>query len=252
MSPIIAVNRLKDLGVSLAYAYRVLEVAEQYGQKCHPIADGMVTVTCDDDGEFAISTQTGASHRKISSGRSAVTLAPKSKRQYTSRGSNANKSGRNKMAPKGRAAAVAEPEVTEEEAAPDYTGYADKGPTPTMADFVEWLEIEVYGGEFPGTAKEQAAFANGVRLGGTLRMEFQKSDFNIERREERRAERAVATEEEPADETEAVAPAKPARGRATATAKPAATATAKPATRGRGRGKPVAAGASAGGAEAPF
>lgn len=90
------------------------------------------------------------------------------------------------MARKTAQVAEPEPEDTEDEEAKDYTVYAGKDATATMADFGEWLLAEVYGDEYPGDAD---SFLDGVRLGGTLRMEFQRSDFNIERREQRAAER---------------------------------------------------------------
>jgi len=148
--------------------------------------------------------------------------------------------------------AVAEPETPEtDETVKDYTVYAGKEPTPTMVDFADWLIQEV-GLEF-GTVKEQNAFRDGVRLGGTLRMEFQRSEFNVERREKRRQAREAAAAAEPeANGAAAPAPAKPAaRGKA-ATAKSAATTTTKPtAPARRGRGA-VAAAAKPDTAAAPY
>lgn len=112
----------------------------------------------------------------------------------------------------------------------DYTVYADKPITPKMQDFHEWLE-EVTGLELD---------LRSVALGPTLYHDFQASDFNKERTEQRRAERASARTE-PDEE----APAKPARrGRA---ARPVAVADepeeapAKPAraVRGRAAAKPA-------------
>lgn len=132
------------------------------------------------------------------------------------------------------ARAVAEDDE-DEEAAKDYTVYADKEPTPTMSDFADWLEEEV-GLEFE-TEQEAAIFRMGVRLGGTLRMEFQRSDFNRERRAERKSAKAAKPK---AAET-AKAAKKPAKAaKASADAEPAAEAAkpaqAKPATRGRRTG----------------
>lgn len=162
------------------------------------------------------------------------------------------------MAPRGRAAAVqAEPEhMTEEETEKDYTAYADKEATPTMADFTEWLEEEVYGGVYSEVPAERDAFLDGVRLGGTLRMEYQRSDFCRDRREQRRAERATATAEtetETEGETgeEAKKPAKPARGPRTAAKPVAAKAASKPAASAPARSRPRR-GAAAATAEAPF
>lgn len=156
---------------------------------------------------------------------------------------------------RGKAAAkAAEPEEVEEEAeveeaeeddeAKDYTGYADKVPTATMTDFHEWIVDNVYDGELPFEDVDEA-FLKGVHLGGTLRMEFQRSDFNRERRAERKAAKpAAAKTEEPEEEAEEeVKPAarKTARSK-TATTRPA---TKPAATRRRG-------GAKAAAAEAPF
>jgi hypothetical protein len=155
-----------------------------------------------------------------------------------------------------RGAAVAEPEVDEtEDGVKDYTIYAEKDPTPTMQDFADWL-IEEVGLEFKSSQHEDE-FRTGVRLGGTLRMEFQRSDFNKERKAERRAARAEENGADEVDETEE-APAKPARGRQAAKAgaakagptKGAAKAAATtPAAPRRGR-RATAAAATSG--EAPF
>lgn len=139
---------------------------------------------------------------------------------------------------------AADPEVEEAESGEkDYTGYADKAPTATMSDFAEWLVDEVYGGKYPG---DEDDFVNGVRLGGTLRMEFQRSEFNIQRREERRQERAAAAEAEP-EEEEAPAPKRAARGKTAATkAAPAKAAPAKAAgTAPKRRGRTAKASAEA-------
>jgi hypothetical protein len=169
-----------------------------------------------------------------------------------------------------RRAQVAEPEPEVEEAGElDYSVYAGKDATPTMEHFGIWIIDEVFGGEFPGKQNEEDAFLDGVRLGGTLRMEFQRSEYWKETREQlkadREAERAEARstrsakngKAEPEEEDEEEAPAAPARrtrGKAPAAAAPARTATrgrsaaaksdAKPAAPARrGRGKT---------AEAPF
>lgn len=138
----------------------------------------------------------------------------------------------------------------------DYTVYVTKDPTVTMAAFADWL-IDVTGIEFTSERAEDA-FIKGVQLGGTLRMDFQKSDWwqehednprNAEEPEPEPAKPArrsgkakVAAvpdieEEEPEDdeeggEEEEAPPAKPARRSGRAAAKPPAPA--KPATR-RGR-----------------
>jgi hypothetical protein len=119
----------------------------------------------------------------------------------------------------------------DEQEAKDYTGYADKAPTPTMSDFCEWLLDNVFGGELPIEDPEEA-FQAGVRLGGTLRIEFQQSDFCKQRREERRAESRKA----------AKAPAK--TGKTTARQTAGTTAKVKPGAavgKPEGRPRPAAA-----------
>jgi hypothetical protein len=134
-----------------------------------------------------------------------------------------------------RRGAVAEPEaVTETEDGPvDYTIYAEKDITPTMADFADWIVQEVYAGDEKAFNAEDPYRI--VALAGTLRMEFQRSDLNQERREERRlareearsASKSAKAKSETSDETETEI-AKPARRGRPAVAKPAA---GKPATR---------------------
>jgi chemotaxis protein histidine kinase CheA len=148
-----------------------------------------------------------------------------------------------------RAAAPVE-EVVEE--AEDFAVYADKNITDTMADFADWIVEEVYGGD--ENAFRKASSERIVALAGTLRMKFQASDMNIERREQRKLERQSAA---PEPEPEA-APAKPARrGRVAAAPEPEA-APAKPARRGRvaaaeaAPAKPARRGRVAAAAAAPY
>lgn len=142
-----------------------------------------------------------------------------------------------------RARAAVEPEVEatepEDNGVKDYTGYATKEPTAAMQDYVQWLGDVGAKPEF-GTQKEEAAFAHGVRLGGTLRMEFQRSEFNQAQREARRAAKLADSAAEPAEAEVEEAPAPKATGR-----KPRAAAAPKPAAPKRGRGKPVGAASGA-------
>ena len=226
-------------GILPRHAHRVVNIAYQHGLKCAPTEEGSVTVRYRGE-SYAIAGGPPSADEM------GVKGSAPSRKEYTSSTETLNtRNYRTERDMARRAAATVEPEK-------DYTVYADKPATPLMEDFADWIVDEV-GIEHASKAAE-AAFRNGVRLGGTLRMEFQKSDFCKERREERRAERenevaeakaakkaapkaapkargraaAAATE---ADEDEPTAPAKPTRrGRATA------TATAKPArTARRGR-----------------
>jgi hypothetical protein len=161
-------------------------------------------------------------------------------------------------------------QVVEEDTEKDFTIYAEKEPTGTMVAFADWL-IDVCELEFPNSKAEEN-FRFGVQLGGTLRMDFQASEYwRADERNPRspagKKTRAAANggatttrrgkadeeeiEEEEGEEQEA--PAKPTRrGRAAAKpATPAATgrgrrpAAAKPAATGRGRGRKPAADAAA-------
>ena len=86
-----------------------------------------------------------------------------------------------------------EPEVEEPKAASngekDYTAYADKEITPTMDAFGDFLIDEVYEGELPEDFDEDS-FRKGVALGGSVRMDFQRSDYwaQDERNRKNRAE----------------------------------------------------------------
>jgi len=119
----------------------------------------------------------------------------------------------------------------------DYQKYLDKDLSPTMSDYVEWFEDNV-------AALEDVPVDKLLALGSSLYPHFQKSEFNISRREERRGARAPEPEPEPE-------PAKPAgragRGRGRAAApEPEPEPAPAPARRGRGRS------AAKAGAEAPY
>ncbi len=167
---------------------------------------------------------------------------------------------------------MAKQAVVEEER--DFTGYADKEPTGTMKAFADWLIDEV-GLEFKTKAAEHE-FREGVRLGGTLRMEFQASDFWKEHELNPRSpqnqngkakaaakpargraaskpaedEPAAEDEDEPAEDE---APAKPTRQRRGAAAKPSAakSSAAKPTARRTGR-RGAGASVTETSAEAPY
>lgn len=59
---------------------------------------------------------------------------------------------------------------------PEYAAYASKTVSPTMAAFADFILAEVYGGELP-KGLDPVTFARSVALGGSLRQQFQKSDF---------------------------------------------------------------------------
>src|SRR5580698_1239864 len=126
----------------------------------------------------------------------------------------------NKEAVMPRGARAAQPETVEEEV--DYREYATKPITSTMSGFSDWLVQEVFDGD--EAAFKKASSERIVALAGTLRMEYQRSPMNQERRAQARSEResAASQPKEPSP------PARAPRGRKAAAAEPAAPA-AKPA-----------------------
>lgn len=126
----------------------------------------------------------------------------------------------------------ADEEEAEDEGPEDFTPYADKSATPTMSDFAEWLTDEVFEGELPFDDVDEA-FLAGVRLGGTLRIKFQQSDFCKTRRDERRAA-AAKPAAKPKAAAGKTAPAKAAPAKA-----PRATAADAKAKPGAAPGKPA-------------
>lgn len=139
------------------------------------------------------------------------------------------------MPPRGKTAPAEPVAETNAEAngAKDYTVYVEKAITASMQDFAAWLDSEVF--RPAGTTLADMGKKDPVRLvalAGTLRMDFQRSDFNRDNRAKRAQERATEAEPETAPE-----PPKPARrGRPAAAA---STTGPKPAS-GR-RGRPAAA-----------
>lgn len=135
------------------------------------------------------------------------------------------------MAPR-KQAQVAEPEPEEvEETEQDLTQYATKDITFTMEGFADWLIEFVYEGELPKDMDEET-FRRGVYLGGSRRMEFQRSEWWKEVRAEHKAEQAEARAAKAAEKEAASeeAPA-PKRGKA-ATNVTSTSSTAKPSRRG--------------------
>lgn len=140
---------------------------------------------------------------------------------------------RNEMPPRKRPAAKpaeVKPEVEETAAngsrskLDNLQKYLEKDLTPTMQDYVQWFVENV-------ADPEDLVSDRLIALAVNFYSEFQGSDFNIERREARRAARNGDVE---AEEAESEQPTKGRRGTRGA-AKPAAAVPAA----GRGRGKPA-------------
>jgi hypothetical protein len=141
-----------------------------------------------------------------------------------------------------------EDDEDEDESAVDYTPYATKPITDTMADFATWINQEIF---VPvGSSIEEVGAEDPVRLiaiAGTARMEFQRSPFNISQREARKqakldaaAAKAKPVKETPAKGKPAAKTAPPAKGKPVAKAAPAKAAPAKAAPAKATAAKPAA------------
>jgi hypothetical protein len=118
----------------------------------------------------------------------------------------------------------------------DFQKYLDKDLSPTMQDYVEWFEQEV-------ASLDDVPVDKILVLGSSLYPHFQKSDFNIERREARKSAR------QPAPEPESAKPAAKGRSRRAAPEpEPEPEPDPAPAPAKRGRGRPARSAA----AEAPY
>jgi hypothetical protein len=243
---------VKSYGMRKDHAERAVDIAIEMGLNNTPYGDGnIVTITLVSRptalmrgrGEADLVTIT-----KFSDDTEAMKVAGLLDTDYSqTRRSNRPEIKESKMARRGTKQAEPEEPTVEDEAQDaeelDYRVYAEKDITATMTDFRDWIIQEVYEGD--EAAFEEAGSDRHVALAGTLRMEFQRSDMNKERREERRQARqaeaearrqeraaakqnkAAATENDEEDaEDETPAPSKARRGRP-AQASPA-TSKAKP------------------------
>jgi hypothetical protein len=233
-------------------ALRILEIARDYQLKREPCPGGYVEVQCHgrvtryrdetvfpDHYLFSVIENVGETpRRKVATGEikdyTQGNTDPK-----PGRPGRAQSTSRRKEMPRGsRARTAPEPEVAEQNGdAEDFGKYLDKPLTATMEDYVTWFEANV-------ARLEDVPVDKLLSLGSTLYPKFQKSDYNIQRREER----AAAREPEPEPET------RPARGsRSTAkpaTGKPAGRSAAKSAGRSTTRGRTTAAAGTT--PDAPF
>jgi hypothetical protein len=204
-----------------------------------PNADGFITVryhelsrfTVEDHREFPVKPLDG--RRRIGYNRGSKGLPDRNHRQGDRKGNHMPPATRGRRSTT-RPAPAPEPEP-EQNGEVDFQRYLDKDLSPTMADFVTWFEDNV-------ASLDDVPVDRILTLGAGLYGHFQRSEFNVERREARRAARTPAPEPEPE-------PAKPAgRGRprrAAAAPEPEPEPAPAPARRGRGRSKPSTA-------EAPY
>lgn len=234
---------LAEYGLAGDDADALFRIAAEFGIKSEPVADGYITVRYHKLSRFSLEDHTGITHgKRVAKGPATVYTQegdPELPSRYSS--GKAATMRRKEMPARGRkpAAAPAPVEPTVEEV--DYQFYIDKDLTATMRDYVEWFEKNV-------SKLNKLDEDKILTLGVSLYSHFQKSDFNVDRREARRAEREAAAEAPPEPE-----PAAPARGRGRRAPAATAPANAAPARSGRpARGRRPAAAAAAGTPDAPF
>lgn len=238
-------------------AKRILEIAQEFGRRAEPCDGGFVHVVAREVSKewpyterFQIYNHANPSPRKV---------ARTGPARYTSgRPQAANKPmketlmpARTRRAPK--AAPEPEPEVAEA-AEFDPEAYLNKDLTATMKDYVQWWRDEV--GD-PDEIDSELLITLGARFYNI----FQKSQFNIDQREARRAERTAtrtaraaangADDEDEDTEDEAPPPrrtrgaAKPVARKAAAKAPADDEAPARPARAAKTGGRRPKAGAAA-------
>jgi len=241
-------------------ARRLLNIAWEFGQKAEPCPGGYVHIWYhgkDDTGQhvFSVVEHIGNSQpERVAAGKDKrytqskdVTPSRKTGKAEPNRTTKGTtmppKRTRNTRQADPEPEAPANGEV-------DYQKYVTKDFSATMADYITWMDANV-----PGWDKLEVDRI--LVLGVQLYSNFQKSDFNIEQREARRAERdqgGAAPEPAPATRTRSTrtkpAPAATARagarsGRATGNGKPPA----KPA---RTRSRATANAGAADGGDSPF
>lgn len=242
---------INDWGIKEAHAKRDLEIAAEHGVNVANSGDmlRLVTITRLGSDPYTFSLNEGVppqenSRKKIPPGSTRAR-----KPGYTSGSENVGTLATGAGGRAGQAAnrrdttmAKAAAETVEDEAV-DLTSYLEKEITPTVNDYIDFLNDEL--GEDAGVDPRSVYYAI------TLYKFFQGSDFSRERKEARRKERDAAKAakatangaEEDEDEGDADEAPKTRRGR-----KPAAEAPAEkaaPAKRGRPAGKPAAPAAGA-------
>jgi hypothetical protein len=101
---------------------------------------------------------------------------------------------------------VANKQAAEAPAEKDFTTYLGKAPTVTQARMIEWLQTDEVGYDASTAKSKQEAFEEGARLTFALRMDFQRSEFNQDARQDSidaKAEAKEATKAKPARKTRA-------------------------------------------------
>jgi hypothetical protein len=216
-------------------AKRLLEIARIHGYKAEPCMGGIVGIRCHGTRPSGINFAYSIEDRTGNSpGKPAARVAEGNALGYNHGKNLTRKTARGIPMPPSRtrtrtrpAQPPAEPEVNESNGeAPDQDAiidrYLTKALTFTQSDFIEWFDANVTDHVALGKTDPDRLM---ILANQTYGM-FQQSDFNRDRKAERKAEReqAAAAETEP-EPTPAPARAGARRGRG----KPATAATAEPA-----------------------
>jgi len=247
----------RDCRFPKAKARQLLNIAWEFGQKAESCPGGYVHIWYhgkDDNQEhvFSVVEHIGKSQpERVAAGKDKRYTQSRNETPSRKTGMAEPKQAKGKTMPPKRTStrqATPEPEAPANGEV-NLQKYVTKDFSPTMADYITWMDEAL-----PGWDKLEVDRI--LVLGVQAYSDFQKSDFNIQRRAERRAER-----EQGAADPEPAAPATRTRR---ASAKPAPATTARAGARsGRaaGNGKPPAkpartrsratAGTAAGG-DAPF
>jgi hypothetical protein len=210
-----------------AKARRLLNIAWEFGQKAEPCPGGYVHIWYHgkddtDNHVFSVVEHIGKKQPEKVARRNDPRYT-QSRNETPSRDTGkaepASTTKGKTMPPKRNRSRQAdpEPETASQNGEVDFQKYVQKPFSPTMTDYVEWFEQNV-------ASLDELEVDRILVLGVTMYSHFQKSDFNIQRREARRADREQtrATDED----EEAPEPQTRTRGRAKS-AKPAPAATAR-------------------------
>jgi len=250
----------RDCRFPEAKARRLLNIAWEFGQKAEPCPGGYVHIWYHgkDDTQnhvFSVVEHIGNSQPdKVARGKGSRYTQSKDVTPSRKTGKAEPNQPKGKTMPPKRTRNTRQADPEPEAPANgevDLQKYVTKDFSATMADYVTWMDENV-----PGWDKMEVDRI--LVLGVQLYSHFQKSDFNIERRAERRAERDQgAAEPEPAapatrTRSTRAKPAPASTGRAGARSGRAAGNGKPPAKPARSRNRTTAPAGAAAGGDAPF
>lgn len=256
----------RDCKFPEAKARRLLNIAWEFGQKAEPCSGGYVHIWYHGKDDTKTHIYSVVEHIGEKQPR---TVARANKPRYTQErepkpsrnpGTAEQRSKGKQMPPRKGSTktrqAAPEPETVAANGEVDYQKYVDKPFSATMEDYLTWFEDNV-------ASLDDLDVDRILVLGVSMYSHFQKSDFNVQQRKARQAEREETRAA--ADEDEDPEPAKPATRTRRSSAKPATATSGRsgarsgraakaPATKpaGRTRARRAAADADEPGGDAPF